>query len=150
MSALSFCLTFVISIFFSLEGRHIQYQYRSAASQDEDISVSTEDDEAHVLRKECRKWAIRVAREAKAISEMERRLNVLKLSASRAAINGSRDVSAEQVEAKVEELEHVLRRTRTSKLKDETKISFLRKQLGAQVDKWLDDLPIRKVCLDQK
>ena len=100
-----------------------------------------------MLRKECRKWAIRVAREAKAISEMERRLNVLKISASRAVINGSRDVSAEQVEAKVEELEHVLRRTRTSKLKDETKISFLRKQLGAQVDKWLDDLPIRKVCL---
>ena len=103
-----------------------------------------------MLRKECRKWAIRVAREAKAISEMERRLNVLKLSASRAVINGSRDVSVEEVEAKVEELEHVLRRTRTSKLKDETKISFLRKQLGAQVDKWLDDLPIRKVCLDQR
>ena len=100
-----------------------------------------------MLRKECRKWAIRVAREAKAISEMERRLNVLKLSASRAIINGNRDVSVEEVEAKVEELEHVLRRTRTSKLKDETKISFLRKQLGAQVDKWLDDLPIRKVCL---
>ena len=102
-----------------------------------------------MLRKECRKWAIRVAREAKAISEMERRLNVLKLSASRAVINGSRDVSVEEVEAKVEELEHVLRRTRTSKLKDETKISFLRKQLGGQVEKWLEDLPIRKVCLDQ-
>ena len=133
-----------------MEGHHIQYQYKSSASQDEDISVSTEDDEAHVLRKECRKWAIRVAREAKAISEMERRLNVLKLSASRAVINGSRDVSVEEVEAKVEELEHVLRRTRTSKLKDETKISFLRKQLGGQVEKWLEDLPIRKVCLDQR
>ena len=88
-----------------------------------------------------------MAREAKAISEMERRLNVLKISASRAIISGSRDVSVEEVEAKVDELEHILRRTRTSKLKDETKISFLRKQLGGQVDKWLDDLPIRKVCL---
>ena len=89
-------------------------------------------------------WS-RVAREAKAISEMEKRLIVLKKSASRAIISGSREVSMEQVEAKVDELEHILRRTRTSKLKDETKISFLRKQLGAQVDKWLDDLPIRKV-----
>ena len=87
----------------------------------------------------------RVAREAKAISEMEKRLSCLKKSASRAIISGSRDVSMDQVEAKVDELEHVLRRTRTSKLKDETKISFLRKQLGAQVDKWLEDLPIRRV-----
>ena len=89
-------------------------------------------------------WS-RVAREAKAISEMEKRLIVLKKSASRAIISGNREVSMEQVEAKVDELEHILRRTRTSKLKDETKISFLRKQLGGQVDKWLDDLPIRKV-----
>ena len=35
-------------------------------------------DEGHVLRKECRKWAIRVAREAKAIQEMEKRLSTLK------------------------------------------------------------------------
>ena len=35
-------------------------------------------DEAHVLRKECRKWAIRVAREAKVIHDMEKRLHTLK------------------------------------------------------------------------
>ena len=57
----------------------------------------------------------------------------------------------EQVESKVEELEQILRRTRTSKLKDETKISFLRKQLGGQVDSWLEDLPIRKeIVLETK
>ena len=44
-----------------------------------DISISTQDDEAHVLRKECRKWAIRVAREEKAIMDIEKRLNALKV-----------------------------------------------------------------------
>ena len=34
---------------------------------------------------------------------------------------------------KVEELEHVLRRSATTRLKEETKISFLREQLGSQV-----------------
>ena len=42
------------------------------------VNSSTQDDEAHVLRRECRKWAIRVAREAKAINDIEKRLSVLK------------------------------------------------------------------------
>ena len=48
---------------------------------------------------------------------------------------------ADQVEAKVEELEHILRRSTTSKLKEETKISFLREKLGPEVDKWLSEIP---------
>ena len=35
-------------------------------------------DESHILRKECKKWATRVAREAKAIQEMENRISILK------------------------------------------------------------------------
>ena len=42
------------------------------------VNSITQDDEAHVLRRECRKWAIRVAREAKAINDIEKRLSVLK------------------------------------------------------------------------
>ena len=42
----------------------------------------------------------------------------------------------------MEELEHILRRTRTSKLKDETKINYLRRELGPEVEKWLSDLPL--------
>ena len=42
----------------------------------------------------------------------------------------------------MEELEHILRRTRTSKLKDETKISYLRRELGPEAEKWLMDLPV--------
>ena len=37
----------------------------------------------------------------------------------------------------VEELEHVLRRSATTRLKEETKISFLREQLGSQVRFWM-------------
>ena len=48
---------------------------------------------------------------------------------------------ADQVEAKVEELEHILRRSTTSKLKEETKISFLKEKLGPEVDKWLSEIP---------
>ena len=39
-------------------------------------------------------------------------------------------------------MEHILRRTRTSKLKDETKINYLRRELGPEVEKWLSDLPL--------
>ena len=105
-----------------------------------DISISTQDDEGHVLKKECRKWAIRVARETKAIHDMEKRLSALKKCSSRAIL--TRDVSREDVEARVEELEHILRRTRTSKMKEETKLSYLRRELGPEVEKWLADLPI--------
>ena len=31
-----------------------------------------------MLKRECRKWAVRLARETKAIQEMERRLNSIK------------------------------------------------------------------------
>ena len=46
------------------------------------------------------------------------------------------------MEARVEELEHILRRTRTSKMKEETKISYLRRELGPEVEKWLADIPL--------
>ena len=105
-----------------------------------DISISTQDDEGHNLKKECRKWAIRVARETKAINDMEKRLSALKKCSSRAIL--TRDVSREDVEARVEELEHILRRTRTSKMKEETKLSYLRRELGPEVEKWLADLPL--------
>ena len=104
-----------------------------------DISISTQDDEGHTLKKECRKWAVRVARETKAINDMEKRLSALKKCSSRAIL--TRDVSREDVEARVEELEHILRRTRTSKMKEETKLSYLRRELGPEVEKWLADLP---------
>jgi len=55
---------------------HVQYQFEPV--DHEEPSISTQQDEGHVLRKECRKWAIRVAREAKAIQEMEKRLSTLK------------------------------------------------------------------------
>ena len=60
---------------------------------------------------------------------------------STSAGSGSKDIPADQVEAKVEELEHILRRSTTSKLKEETKISFLREKLGPEVDKWLSEIP---------
>ena len=65
-----------------------------------EISISTQDDEGDNLREECRKWAIRVARETKTISDIERRLNALKKSTSRAILSGSRDISREDVEVK--------------------------------------------------
>ena len=60
---------------------------------------------------------------------------------STSAGSGSKDLPPEHVEAKVEELEHILRRSTTAKLKEESKISFLREQLGHEVDKWLSEIP---------
>ncbi len=126
---------------FPVLGERIQYSGTPEVAADTgDISISTQDDEGHVLKKECRKWAIRVARETKAIHDMEKRLSALKKCSSRAIL--TRDVSREDVEARVEELEHILRRTRTSKMKEETKLSYLRRELGPEVEKWLADLPI--------
>ena len=136
------CVTSHLSVL----GHNIQYSMEingatdHGAPGDHDISISTQDDEGHVLKKECRKWAIRVARETKAINDMEKRLSALKKCSSRAIL--TRDVSREDVEARVEELEHILRRTRTSKMKEETKISYLRRELGPEVEKWLADLPL--------
>ena len=138
------CVTSHLSVL----GHNVQYSMETngvtdhGAPGDHDISISTQDDEADNLRQECRKWAVRVARETKTISEIERRLNALKRSTSRAILSGSRDVSREEVEARIEELEHILRRTRTSKMKDETKISYLKRELGQEVERWLSDLPM--------
>ena len=136
-----------LATYYPVLGERIQY---SGAPEPEsnledgaetgDISISTQDDEGHNLKKECRKWAIRVARETKAINDMEKRLSALKKCSSRAIL--TRDVSREDVEARVEELEHILRRTRTSKMKEETKLSYLRRELGPEVEKWLADLPL--------
>ena len=68
---------------FPVLSHNIQYTSEAGVNKeqedrDQDISISTQDDEAHVLRRECRKWAIRVAREAKAINDLEKRLSALK------------------------------------------------------------------------
>ena len=77
--------------YYPVLSHHVQYQFEPGNR--EQLALSTREvttihstvanaittqDEGHVLKRECRKWAVRLVRETKAIQEMERRLNSIK------------------------------------------------------------------------
>ncbi|XP_043679826.1 protein nervous wreck isoform X2 [Vespula pensylvanica] len=124
-------------LYYPVLKQHIQYEFEPCDSDPVD-RITADHAAATTLGKEARRWSTRIAREVGSIRENNRKLQVLQQLKESGQKTDPSDPNGPDVDTKMDELKHSIRRAETAKLKAEARIECLRHG-GVNVDEWLQE-----------
>nr|XP_012152993.1 PREDICTED: F-BAR and double SH3 domains protein 2 isoform X3 [Megachile rotundata] len=124
-------------LYYPVLKQHIQYEFE-ACDNDPVERITADHSAAATLGKEARRWSTRIAREISSIRENNRKLQVLLQLKESGQKTDPNDPQGPDIDTKIDELKHAIRRAETAKLKAEARIECLRNG-GVNVDEWLQE-----------
>ncbi|XP_076286846.1 protein nervous wreck isoform X1 [Lasioglossum baleicum] len=125
-------------LYYPVLKQHIQYDFECCDNDPVD-RVTADHSAAATLGKEARRWATRIARELSSVRENTRRLQNLAQLKESGQKTDPNDPQGPDIDTKMDELKHAIRRAETAKLKAEARIDCLRNG-GVNVDEWLQEV----------
>ncbi|XP_047115897.1 protein nervous wreck [Schistocerca piceifrons] len=125
-------------LFYPVLKQHIQYEFEPCENDSIDKVTADHSSAQQQLSKEAKRWATRIARDKQNVAEYERRLVALQALRDQGQKVDPNDVNGPDLETKIEDLKHSIRRSETSKVKAEARIECLRAG-GVNVDEWLQE-----------
>ncbi|KAF3422055.1 hypothetical protein E2986_01132 [Frieseomelitta varia] len=124
-------------LYYPVLKQHIQYDFE-ACDHDPVERITADHSAAATLGKEARRWSTRIAREISSIRENSRKVQVLLQLKESGQKTDPNDPQGPDLDTKIDELKHMIRRAETAKLKAEARIECLRNG-GVNVDEWLQE-----------
>ncbi|XP_012542365.1 protein nervous wreck isoform X1 [Monomorium pharaonis] len=124
-------------LYYPVLKQHIQYEFEPCDSDPVD-RVTADHSAATTLGKEARRWSTKIAREVASIRENNRKLQILYQLKEAGHKTDPNDPNGPDIETKIDELKHAVRRAETAKLKAEARIECLRHG-GVNVDEFLQE-----------
>ncbi|XP_014612779.1 PREDICTED: F-BAR and double SH3 domains protein 2 isoform X2 [Polistes canadensis] len=124
-------------LYYPVLKQHIQYEFE-ACDSDPVERITADHAAATTLGKETRRWSTRIAREVASIRENNRKLLILQQLKDSGQKTDPSDPNGPDVDTKIDELKHSIRRAETAKLKAEARIECLRHG-GVNVDEFLQE-----------
>ncbi|XP_076377755.1 protein nervous wreck isoform X4 [Megalopta genalis] len=125
-------------LYYPVLKQHIEYDFECCDNDPVD-RITADHSAAATLGKEARRWSTRIAREVSSIRENSRKLqNFIQLKESGQKTDPN-DPQGPDLDTKIDELKHAIRRAETAKLKAESRIDCLRNG-GVNVDEWLQEV----------
>ncbi|XP_053971358.1 protein nervous wreck isoform X1 [Hylaeus volcanicus] len=125
-------------LYYPVLKQHIQYDFEPC-DHDPVERITADHAAAATLGKEARRWSTRIAREVSSIRENNRKLQVLVQLKESGQKTDPNDPQGPDIDTKIDELKHAIRRAETAKLKAESRIECLRNG-GVNVDEWLQEV----------
>ncbi|XP_054013454.1 protein nervous wreck isoform X2 [Hylaeus anthracinus] len=125
-------------LYYPVLKQHIQYDFEPC-DHDPVERITADHAAAATLGKEARRWSTRIAREISSIRENNRKLQVLVQLKESGQKTDPNDPQGPDLDTKIDELKHAIRRAETAKLKAESRIECLRNG-GVNVDEWLQEV----------
>lgn len=116
----------------------VQYQFEPCHN-DKCNKISKDHGADLMVDKEARKWATKIAKEAKTIRDHNRTLKALEETAAGDLGSDSgtgMEVNQQEIEQKIEEMKQHIRKAETAKDKAEARIEMLR-EAGVDVEQWI-------------
>ncbi|XP_015585910.1 F-BAR and double SH3 domains protein 2 [Cephus cinctus] len=124
-------------LYYPVLKQHIQYDFEPCDNDPVD-RITADHSAAGNLGKEARRWSSRIAREVTTIREGVRKLQALLQLKESGQKTDPNDPNGPDLDTKIDELRHVIRRAETAKMKAEARIECLRNG-GVNVDEWLQE-----------
>ncbi|KAG5314571.1 FCSD2 protein, partial [Acromyrmex insinuator] len=124
-------------LYYPVLKQHIQYEFEPCDS-DPVERITADHAAASALGKEARRWSTKIAREVSSIRENNRKLQVLYQLKDAGQKTDPNDPNGPDLDTKIDELKHAVRRAETAKLKAEARIECLRHG-GVNVDEFLQE-----------
>ncbi|XP_020279725.1 F-BAR and double SH3 domains protein 2 [Pseudomyrmex gracilis] len=124
-------------LYYPVLKQHIQYDFEPCDSDPVD-RITADHSAASMLGKEARRWSTRIAREISSVRENNRKLQVLQQLKEAGQKTDPNDPNGPDLDTKMDELKHAIRRAETAKLKAEARIECLRNG-GVNVDEFLQE-----------
>ncbi|XP_012226527.1 protein nervous wreck isoform X2 [Linepithema humile] len=124
-------------LYYPVLKQHIQYDFERC-DNDQVERVTADHAAATTLGKEARRWSTRIAREVSSIRENNRKLQALYQLKEAGQKTDPNDPNGPDLDTKMDELKHAIRRAETAKLKAEARIECLRNG-GVNVDEFLQE-----------
>lgn len=124
-------------LYYPVLKQHIQYDFERCDHDPVD-RVTADHSAAMILGKEARRWSTKIAREVSSIRENNRKLQVLYQLKESGQKTDPNDPNGPDLDTKMDELKHSVRRAETAKLKAEARIECLRHG-GVNVDEFLQE-----------
>ncbi|XP_043248241.1 protein nervous wreck isoform X1 [Colletes gigas] len=125
-------------LYYPVLKQHIQYDFEPCDHDPVD-RITADHAAAATLGKEARRWSTRIAREISSVRENNRKLQVLVQLKESGQKTDPNDPQGPDLDTKIDELKHAIRRAETAKLKAESRIECLRNG-GVNVDEWLQEV----------
>ncbi|KAL5013058.1 hypothetical protein ScPMuIL_011609 [Solemya velum] len=127
----------------------LQYHFEPCQN-DQCSTITKEQNAAHQLEKEARKWATKIAKETRAMRDYSRTLrNLQGQSGSDKVSDSGTEVLEQNPEQKIEELRQNIRKSETAKLKAEARIEALR-NADVDVEEWLSSCNVDSLGVDDE
>ncbi|KAL0113792.1 hypothetical protein PUN28_012727 [Cardiocondyla obscurior] len=124
-------------LYYPVLKQHIQYDFEPCDNDPVD-RVTADHSAATTLGKEARRWSTKIAREVSGIRENNRKLQVLYQLKESGQKTDPNDPNGPDLDTKIDELKHAIRRAETAKLKAEARLECLRYG-GVNVDEFLQE-----------
>ncbi|KAG7211508.1 hypothetical protein KM043_010777 [Ampulex compressa] len=124
-------------LYYPVLKQHIQYDYEPCDNDPVD-RITADHSAATTLGKEARRWSTRIAREVSSVRENNRKLQVYQQLKESGQKTDPNDPNGPDLDTKMDDLKHAIRRAETAKLKAEARIECLRNG-GVNVDEWLQE-----------
>ncbi|KAL6268816.1 hypothetical protein P5V15_001940 [Pogonomyrmex californicus] len=124
-------------LYYPVLKQHIQYEFEPCDNDPID-RITADHSAATMLGKEARRWSTKIAREVSSIRENNRKLQMLQQLKEAGQKTDPNDPNGPDLDTKIDELKHAIRRAETAKLKAEARIECLRHG-GVNVDEFLQE-----------
>ncbi|XP_077276587.1 protein nervous wreck isoform X1 [Temnothorax americanus] len=124
-------------LYYPVLKQHIQYDFERCDNDPVD-RVTADHSAATTLGKEARRWSTKIAREVSNIRENNRKLQMLYQLKESGQKTDPNDPNGPDLDTKIDELKHAVRRAETAKLKAEARLECLRLG-GVNVDEFLQE-----------
>ncbi|EFN71748.1 FCH and double SH3 domains protein 2, partial [Camponotus floridanus] len=124
-------------LYYPVLKQHIQYEFEPCDNDPID-RITADHSAATTLGNEARRWSTKIAREISNIRENNRKLQILLQFKEAGQKTDPNDPNGPDLDTKIDELKHVIRRAETTKLKAEARLECLR-QGGVNVDEFLQE-----------
>ncbi|XP_051161839.1 protein nervous wreck isoform X2 [Leptopilina boulardi] len=125
-------------LYYPVLKQHIQYDYEPCDNDPFD-KVTADHSAASSLGKEARRWATRIAREVGSIRENNRKLQVLFQLKESGQKTDPNDPNGPDIDTKIDDVKHNIRRAETAKMKAEARLECLRNG-GVNVDEFMQEV----------
>ncbi|XP_033223271.1 protein nervous wreck isoform X2 [Belonocnema kinseyi] len=125
-------------LYYPVLKQHIQYEFEPCDSDPVD-RVTADHSAASSLGKEARRWATRIAREAGSVRENSRKLQLLQSLKESGQKTDPNDPNGPDIDTKIDEMRHNVRRAETAKMKAEARLECLRLG-GVNVEEFMQEI----------
>ncbi|XP_008553821.1 protein nervous wreck isoform X2 [Microplitis demolitor] len=125
------------NLYYPVLKQHIQYEFEPCDSDPID-RVTADHSAATTLGKEAKRWSSKIAREISNIRENTRKLQAMLQLKESGQKSDPNDPTGPDLDTKIDELKHNIRRAETAKMKAEARIECLRAG-GVNVDEFMQE-----------